>query len=103
MSTSAGPPSSAPSGANTVLQDWAKLLANVPPQSSSWALGISRPMSEFELSTGNSSDGLTIPASSAPVAVTILKVEPGGWGAEYASPASASTPPVFASSTATPP
>ena len=69
-------------GAKTVLHESAKLSTKVPPQSSSWALGISRPISEFEDSTGNSSEGLTIPASSAPVAVMILKVEPGGCGAE---------------------
>ena len=65
-----------------MLHDSAKLSANEPPQSSSCAFGISRPISEFDDSTGNSSEVLTIPASSAPVAVMILKVEPGGWGAE---------------------
>ena len=35
--------------------------------------------------------------------VTILKVEPGGWGAEKAWPARARTSPLRASSTATPP
>ena len=76
------PPSSAPSGAKTVLHESAKLSTKVPPQSSSWALAISRPISEFDDSTGKLSEGLTMPASSAPVAVMILKVEPGGCGAE---------------------
>ena len=65
-----------------MLHDLAKLSVKVPPQSSSCALGISRPISEFEDSTGKVSEVLTIPASSAPVAVMILKVEPGGCGAE---------------------
>ena len=78
VSTSSWPPSSAPSGAKTVLQESAKVCGKVPPQSSSCAFGISRPISEFEDSTGNSSEVVTIPASSAPVAVTILKVDPGG-------------------------
>ena len=37
---------------------------------------------------------LTTPASSAAVVVITLNVEPGGWGAEKAIPASASTEPV---------
>ena len=36
----------------------------------------------------------TIPAVSAAVDVTIFIVEPGGWAAENAIPASASSPPV---------
>ena len=44
-----------------MLQESAKLVAKLPPHSSSWALGISRPMSEFDDSTGNWSVGLTIP------------------------------------------
>ena len=82
VSTRPSPPSSAPRGAKTVLHESANVWAKVPPQSSSCAFGISRPISEFEDSTGNSSESLTIPASRAPVAVMILNVEPGGWGAE---------------------
>ncbi len=55
------------------------------------------------LSTGNSVRGLTMPASSAAVAVTILNVEPGGCGAENASPASARISPLRGSSAAMPP
>ena len=55
VSTSFSPPSSAPSGAKTVLQELAKVSAKVPPQGASWAFAISRPISEFEVSTGNSS------------------------------------------------
>ena len=47
--------------------------------------------------------GLATPASSAPDEVMILNVEPGGWGAEEAMPASASTSPVLGRRTATPP
>ena len=86
-----------------MLHESANVSAKLPPQSSSWAFGISRPISEFEDSTGNVSESLTIPASRAPVAVITLKVEPGGCGAEYASPERASTDPLRASSTAAPP
>ena len=47
--------------------------------------------------------GFTLPASSAAVVVTILNVEPGGWGAENAIPASARTSPLRGSSAAIPP
>ena len=47
--------------------------------------------------------GLTSPSSSAAVVVMILKVEPGGWGAENAIPASARISPFFGSSAAIPP
>ena len=40
---------------------------------------------------------------SEALSVIILKVEPGGWGAETASPARASTSPVRGRMTATPP
>ena len=57
----------------------------------------------FDVSTGNSSSSATTPASRPAVAVMILKVEPGGCGAENARPATPRTSPVFASITATPP
>ena len=55
------------------------------------------------VSTGNSVEGFTSLRSSAAVVVTILKVEPGGCGAENAIPASARTSPLRGSSAATPP
>ena len=82
VSTSSSPPRSAPSGAKTVLHELAKDSAKVPPHGASCEFAISRPMSEFELSTGNSSSSETMPASSAPVVVITLKVDPGGWGDE---------------------
>ena len=48
-------------------------------------------------------DGFTMPRSSAAVVVTILKVEPGGCGAEKAMPARARISPLRGSSAATPP
>ncbi len=66
-------------------------------------MAISRPMSEFDDSTGKVSVVFTIPASSAPVAVMILNVDPGGCGAENAIPESAMTEPFRAFRTAAPP
>ena len=102
-STRASAPSSTPSGANTELHEWAKLLRKLPPQNSPPAFSSSTPSMIAALSTGNSVLGLTMPASSAAVAVTILKVEPGGWGAEKAIPARARISPLRASSAAIPP
>ena len=82
-------PSSTPSGANTELQEWAKLLRKLPPQDSPLAFSSSTPSIVAAVAIGNSVDGLTAPASSAAAVVTILNVEPGGWGAEKAMPASA--------------
>ena len=45
----------------------------------------------------------TTPDSSAATVVTTLNVDPGGWGEEYAIPATPNTEPSLASSTATPP
>ena len=53
--------------------------------------------------TGYLFEFLAMPASIAPASVTILKTEPGGWGAEYAMPASASTSPSRGRTTAIPP
>ena len=44
-----------------------------------------------EVAIGNVVESLTMPAWSAAVEVMIFIVEPGGWRAENASPASAST------------
>ncbi len=61
------------------------------------------PSSVAAVWTGYSLDGFATPASSAAVSVMILKTDPGGCGAEYAMPASASTSPSDGRITATPP
>src|SRR5881275_711421 len=86
MPTSRLAPTFAPSGANTELHDSAKLFANVPPQDSPLAFSRSTPSSTALVSTGNGVAGLTSFESRAAVAVTILNVEPGGCGAEKATP-----------------
>ena len=48
-------------------------------------------------------DGVVMPAASAAVAVTILKVEPGGWMSPKAIPAAASIAPVRGFITVMPP
>jgi hypothetical protein len=80
--TSRSAPSSAPSGAKTELHECANEFSRVPPQASPWEFLISTPSIVVKVSTGNVSERFTIPASSAPASVTILNVEPGGWGAE---------------------
>ena len=55
------------------------------------------------VSTGNLSPTLTLFFSSAAAVVMTLNVDPGGWGAEKATPASARTSPVRGSSAAIPP
>ena len=102
-STRPSGPISTPSGPNTELQECAKLSWKLPPQNSPFAFSSSTPSMIAALSTGNSVEGLTRPCSSAAVVVTILKVEPGGCGAEKAMPASASTSPLSGSSAAMPP
>jgi hypothetical protein len=92
-----------PSGANTELHEWAKLLRNVPPQYSPFAFSSGTPSIVASLAIGNSVAGLTARAWSAAAVVTILNVEPGGWGAENAIPASARISPLRGSSAATPP
>src|SRR5829696_7398713 len=77
-------PTFTPSGANTELHEWAKLLRNVPPQYSPLAFSSSTPSIVAALAIGNSVAGFTARASSAAAEVTILKVEPGGCGAENA-------------------
>jgi hypothetical protein len=62
-----------------------------------------RPPTLAPFTTSNSSSGVTTPAWSAAVVVTILNTEPGGRGTLNAEPASARTAPLRASSTAIPP
>ena len=92
-----------PSGTKSALQDSANAWRKVPPQYSPLALLMNRPPTFTPLTTGKSSFSETTPFSSAAVVVTILKVEPGGWGAEKAWPARARTSPLRASRTAMPP
>ena len=101
--TSCSAPSLAPSGAKTELQESAKDCRSVPPQDSPWAFWSSTPSIVAAVWTGNLAPGLTTPSSSAPASVMILNVEPGGWGAEKATPESPSTSPVVGFSTAMPP
>ena len=79
--TSRSAPSFAPSGAKTELQECANELASEPPHASPLAFSSSTPSSVVEVSTGNFAFRLTVPASSSPASVTILNIEPGGWGA----------------------
>ncbi len=72
-----------PSGAKSALQDSAKASRKVPPQYSPLALLMKRPptliaVGDFEFVVERDDAGFC----SAAVVVTILKVEPGGWGAE---------------------
>jgi hypothetical protein len=62
-----------------------------------------RPPTLTPLVTGKVSSRETTPFCNAAVVVTILKVEPGGCGAEKACPARPRTAPLRASSTAIPP
>ena len=96
-------PSSAPSGANTELQESANACRSVPPHASPCALASSTPSSVAEVCTGKVSEGLAVPASSAAASVMILNTEPGGCGAVAAAPAMASSSPVPGSSAVTPP
>src|SRR4029453_2006724 len=93
-STRRSAPSSAPIGANTELQDSANEGASVPPQDSLFALASSTPSRVADVCTGKLSEGLTVPASSAPVRVRILNVEPGGCRPLKPMPAAASTSPL---------
>ena len=77
-STRRGPPTFAPSGANTELQEWAKESVNEPPHDSPLAFSSSTPSSTAAVWTGNSSLSFTAPSSRPAVVVTILNVEPGG-------------------------
>ncbi len=66
----------------------------MPPHDSPLALSRSTPSSVAFVDTGYEWLGLVSFASSAPVAVRILNVEPGGWRPESPMPEAASTPPV---------
>ena len=101
--TSRSAPSSAPTGANTELQECANESIKEPPHASPLAFWSSTPSSVAAVWTGKLSSRLTVPASSAPASVMILNTEPGGCGAENATPASASTSPVRGRTAAIPP
>ena len=101
--TSRSAPSSAPIGAKTELHEWANELISEPPHDSPLAFSSSMPSSVAAVCTGNDSERFTVPASSAPASVMILNTEPGGWGAENATPASASTSPLRGRTAAMPP
>ena len=101
--TSRRAPSFAPSGANTELHECANELTSEPPQASPPALRSVTPSSVAAVWTGYIVDGRTIRLSSAAAAVMILNTEPGGCGADTASPASARTAPSRGRITAMPP
>ena len=103
VATSLRAPSSAPSGANTELQECANDWIRLPPHDSPLAFWSCVPSSVAAVCTGNDSLRLTTPASSAPASVMILNTEPGGCGAENATPESASTSPVLGRTAAIPP
>ncbi len=103
VATSRRAPSLAPSGAKTELQDSANDASRLPPHDSPLAFWSSTPSRVADVETGKCAVRLTTPDCSAPASVTILNVEPGGWGAEEAIPASASTSPVRGRTTAIPP
>ncbi len=102
IATSFAPPSFAPSGANTELHELAKDWSRVPPHDSPLAFWRLKPSMATEDCTGKVSVSLTMWAWSAAVAVIIFIVEPGGWSAEKATPASASSSPVRGSMAAIP-
>ena len=103
VSTSFSAPSSAPIGAKTELQEWANVSISDPPHDSPCAFWSSTPSSVAAVWTGKLSLRRTVRASSAPVSVRILNTDPGGCGAEKASPASARTSPVRGRTAAIPP
>ena len=101
--TSFSAPSWAPSGAKTELQECAKELRSEPPHDSPLAFWSSTPSIVAAVWTGNVAERLVTFSSSTPASVTILNVEPGGCGADWAIPASASTSPVSGRTAAIPP
>ena len=103
VSTMSSLPISGPSGAKSALHDSAKASRKVPPQNSPLALLMKRPPTLTPSTISNSSSSETTPFCRAAVVVIVLKVDPGGCGAEKACPARARTSPLRASSTATPP
>ena len=89
VATSLRAPSLAPSGANTELQECANESISEPPHDSPLAFSSSTPSSVAAVCTGKLSFALTAFAWSADDSVMILNDEPGGCGAENATPASA--------------
>jgi hypothetical protein len=85
------------------LHEWTNDSWKLPPHDSPLAFWRSTPSITARVETGNFVDALTRPDSSAAAAVTILKTDPGGCGAENATPASARTSALRASSAAIPP
>ena len=78
VATSRLAPSLAPSGAKTELQDFAKDVDRAcRRRTRRWRSPASTPSSVAAVWTGKVFAGLVTPASSAPVVVTILNVEPG--------------------------
>ena len=69
-------------------------MRSEPPQDSPLAFWISTPSIVAAVWTGNVAERLVTFSSSTPASVTILNVEPGGCGADWAIPASASTSPL---------
>ena len=78
-------------------------MRSEPPQDSPLAFWISTPSIVAPVWTGYLSVRLATLASSTPARVTILNVLPGGCGADWAIPASASTSPLLGRTTAIPP
>src|SRR4029450_10562777 len=75
-----GPMVSAPISANDVLQDTARIVKSVPPQTAPPKLDNGRVVcgGVYELVTGyDGESGVTVPVSSPVEAVTVLKVDPG--------------------------
>src|SRR3954452_2693436 len=92
--TSRRAPSLAPSGAKTELHETAKAWSSVPPQTSPLAFFSATPERIASLANGYVLDSDATPSCSAPVAVIILNVDPGGWRPENAMPEAPRTSPV---------
>src|SRR3954466_748384 len=74
VATSLAAPSLAPSGAKTLLQEFANEVRRLPPQDSPLAFSISTPSIFVAFSYGNTSLGLAMWFASTPARVTILNV-----------------------------
>ena len=85
------------------MQECANELRSEPPQDSPLAFWSSTPSIVAAVWTGNVAERLVTFSSSTPASVMILNVEPGGWGADWAIPASASTSPLSGRTAAIPP
>ena len=84
-------------------QEVANALVSDPPQTSPPAFCILKPSRYDARLVGVVGGGVAIPAASAPVAVMILNVEPGGCTDVNAIPAAASIAPVRGFITVMPP